>query len=200
MYDMGMADMTAFINGQISQAIGIGMAALTTSLLRSVNTEWTARRLMRAGWKEIAHLAKAIKRPPVVEITVRMVDRIGLLAPRFASAGTHKDLSATYAMEDLRVGLNITYLLRIQSRLQRNAVTVQPLLHGLSEHFHNRPAQPLRREPNLLEHIDHTLHNVCAVPYFVRRDEAIAALTGIRRDMFPNASPYRPNAQTIKEA
>ena len=199
MYDMGMADMTAFINGQISQAIGIGMAALTTLLLRSVNAEWTARRLLRAGWQEIARLGQAVKAPPVIAVTVRMVDRISLLAPRLAAAGIHRDLAAFNALEDLRVGLNMTFLLRIRSRLQRNDISVQPLLDGLSEHFRNRSAQPSNMASVLLEKIDGTLHSVCCTPPFMRRNEAVAALTGIRRDLFPEALPYQPETQIKKE-
>jgi len=199
MIDMGASDMTSFINGQISQAIGVGAAVLFTQLLRSVNAEWTARRLLRAGWSEIERLGRAVKAPPAMAVTVRMVDRISLLAPRLAASGIGKNPAAANALEDLRIGLNMALLMRIQPRLKRNALSAQPLLQELSEHFRNRPVRPLQRDPALLEEIDCTLNKVCCSPFFVRRKDAVAALAGIRCDLFPDASPYQPKTETHKE-
>jgi len=200
MIDMGASDMTSFINSQISQLIGVGAAVFFTSLLRSVNAEWIARRLLRAGWNEIAHLGQAIKAPPVIAITVRMVDRIALLAPRLAMAGAKMAPSAGNALIDLRIGLNMANLLRAQSHLQRNALSMQPLLQKLSDHFKNRLAYSSEQTHSLLAQIDDALHSLCVAPFFGRQQESIAALIGIRCDLFPTAPPYQPDTAIKKDA
>ncbi|MEA5097927.1 MAG: FUSC family protein [Burkholderiaceae bacterium] len=199
MFDMGSSDMTSFINSQISQAIGAGVAVLCTGLLRSVSAEWTARRLLRSGWEEIVRLAQSVKPPSLVAVTVRMVDRVSLLTPRLAVLGEGKVRAAANALEDLRVGMNLAYLLRVRSRLKRNNVSIEPLLRELAEHFQNMPANLAKKEPALLEKIDSTLHNICSTLPFPMRNEAVAALAGVRRDLFPKAPPYRPETQTHKD-
>ncbi len=198
MVDIGISDMTSFINSQISQAIGIGFAVLFTGLFRSVSTEWSARRLLRAGWQEIVQLTQAIRPPPVVAVTVRMVDRVSLLTPRLAASRGLGDYAAANALQDLRIGVNMTHLLRVRTRLERHTVSIQSLVDALSDHFRNRPDDPAKREPSLLQKIDHTLQNICRTPPFPMRNEAVAALAGIRRDLFPEAAPYQP-AAPIKE-
>ncbi len=47
-------DLVSFINSMLAQLAGIGAAAVFTRLLRSVSADWTARRLLRAGWRELA--------------------------------------------------------------------------------------------------------------------------------------------------
>ncbi len=188
--DTGTPDMITFLNSQISQGVGFGAAVLFTQLFRSVDGQWTARRLLLAGWDEIARMGQAIKPPAVIAVTIRMVDRIGLLAARLG-AGTGKQEAAGNALDDLRIGLGMTYLMRLQPRLQRHAVSLQALLQALSTHFANRPAQPTARPATLLAQIDYSLGQVCAIPPSIQQHKAISALAGIRRDLFPDAPPYQ---------
>ena len=190
-FDTGATDMTTFINGQISQAIGVGLAVLFTSVLRSVSTEWTAYRLLRAGWHDISQLARSIRPPTLIAASVRMVDRVSLLAPRLAAAGNNSKLAVVDVLEDMRVEMNMTYLLRLRPRLERNNVSLDPLIQKISSHFENRPKQPALREADLLESIDRTLNSVCHTNDFPMRNEAIAALAGLRRDLFPQATPFQ---------
>ncbi|MBS1169253.1 MAG: aaeB 3 [Burkholderiaceae bacterium] len=192
MFDMGTSDMTSFINSQISQVIGIGIAVLCTNLFRSVNAEWVAQRLLRAAWNEIVQLAEAVKVPSIMAITVRMVDRVSLLLPRLAASRPGDDIAAIRALQDLRVGMNMSYLLRVRSRLERRAVSIQPLLSRLSAHFRHRSGDIGAHKQELLVTLDRTLHAICDAGSFPMRNEAVAALAGIRRDLFPQALPYQP--------
>lgn len=189
MHDTGTADMVSFINSMLGQIIGIGAAVIFTRLLRSVSAGWTARRLLHAGWKELAAMGQEGRKPSVSEVTARMVDRIGLLTPRLAMAGTRDDaadLAAVDALGDLRIGLNLSQLLAVHTRTETGALAMQSLIDGLSEHFRQRPEQPAAAEPGLLSRLDETLRAACASA----QREAVAALVGIRRDMFPAAPPY----------
>jgi len=138
--------------------------------------------------------------PTVAAMSARMLDRIGLLTPRLASAGPQDDLAAVDALRDLRVGLNMTQLVRVQPQLEP-AVLLQPLIQDLSAHFRARTKQPNLSNPALLEHIDATLRGVCAAEALPGQRDAVAALVGIRRDLFPAAAAYQPSqpAQRVLE-
>jgi hypothetical protein len=51
----------------------------------------------------------------------------------------------------------------------------------------------------LLDHTDDTLRAVCAVPASSEQRDAVVALAGIRRDLFPHAPPYRAERHAEKE-
>jgi hypothetical protein len=121
-----------------------------------------------------------------------MVDRIGLLTPRLAMAGPQQDLHAVDALGEVRVGLNMVQLLPLEATLENARVPVRPLLQALSEHFRNRPAQSAGAEPALLDHLDNTLRAVCGAGPSSAQREAVAALAGIRRGLFPDAAPWHP--------
>ncbi len=206
MFDMGSANMTSFINSQISQAIGVGMAVLFTGIFRIANIESITRRLVKTMWTDISSLGKAMKAPSVMEVTVRMVDGISLLAPRLALArknGLATEpgyLSAIHILSDLRVGLNMTRLLRLMPKLQRQGIPVHPVLEDLSGYYEDRMKDKAGQdEPVLLEKIDATLYELACTSHNVQQNNAIAALAGIRRDLFPDALPYSPLSASLKE-
>lgn len=191
--DTDSADLISFTNSMLGQLAGIGAAALFTGVLRSASADWTARRLLRAGWRELADLGRAIRPPSVAEVSARMLDRIGLLTPRLAMARSREDWAALDALGDLRVGLNMTQLLALTPETRRRLPALGGLLGALSAHFRDRPGRPAGAEPALLDRLDDALHAACALA----RDDAaraVAALVGIRRGLFPDAPPYRAAA------
>ena len=206
MFDMGSANMTSFINSQVSQAIGAGMAVLFTALFRIANIEAITRRLVKTMWTDISRLGKAIRAPSVMEVSVRMVDGISLLAPRLALArknGVASEpgyLSAMNILSDLRVGLNMTRLLRLMPKLQRQGIPVHPVLENLSAFYEDRMKDDSGKDvPVLLDKIDTTLYQLARSHHNVQQNDAIAALAGIRRDLFPDALPYSPLTASQKE-
>jgi uncharacterized membrane protein YccC len=199
MLDAGSADFVSFINLMTAQIAGMGAAALITKLMRSVNANWTVRRLLHAGWRELARLAETGRAPPLGNIVARMLDRIGLLTPRLAVAGQQEDLVAVDALLDLRVGLNMAQLLQIRESLENEGASLQPLLQDLSRYFRNRPLPPASAAPTLLDHIDDTLRSVCAARGSEEQHGAVVALSAIRRDLFPESSPYQPVREAEQE-
>lgn len=197
--DTGTADLISFTNSMLAQLTGIGAALLFTRLLRSVSVEWTARRLLRAGWRELAAMGNAQQVPSVATMSARMLDRIGLLTPRLAAADPQGDLAAVDTLSDLRIGLNMTQLVRVQSQLEPT-VFLQPLIASLSAHFRERMKYPDAANPALLERIDATLRDVCAVDGRPGQSEAVAALVGVRRDLFPAAPAYQAAPRLVEEA
>ncbi len=204
MFDQGSANMTSFFNSQISQAIGVGSAALFMALFRTASVDSLIRRLVRSIWNDISRLGQAIKAPSAVSVTVKMVDGISLLAPRLALAtktgGTNNPgfIAATNILSDLRVGLNMTRLLRTEAKLERQNITVRPVLEHLSDYYHQEKKSLETTTEKLLKTIDQTLYRMAnAEPSFLQ-NQAIAALVGIRCDLFPDALPYSPSTLSEK--
>lgn len=198
MFDLNAANMTSFMNAQISQAIGVGSAALFMAIFRTASVDSLIRRLVRSMWNDISALGQAVKAPPVVEVTVKMVDGISLLAPRLALAtktgGTTNPgfIAAENILSDLRIGLNMTRLLRIETKLQRKDMTLRPVLQQLSAYYRQRKKAEDTRTPQLLEAIDIALYRIANSESRIQKNHAIAILAGIRHDLFPDALPYSP--------
>jgi uncharacterized membrane protein YccC len=197
--DTSNADMVSFLNATFSQLAGIWIAALVTRVFRTVGAGFTARRLLKAGWSELARIGSGGKAPSVTEFSTRMVDRIALLTPRLALAGAQQDLLAADALVDLRIGLNMAQLIEARNELGRSQAALAPLLEQLSQHFEARPKVITANEQRLLAALDNALRSVCAAPASNSRRDAVAALAGIRRDLFPHAVAYQPSPVLEKD-
>ncbi|KQV51640.1 FUSC family protein [Massilia sp. Root335] len=196
MVDTHNADMVSFMNSTLSQVVGYVAAAVTTSVFRTVGAGWTARRLLKAGWRELSRLGSGERVPSLPEFSARMVDRVGMLTPRLALAGKDQDLQAVDALRDLRIGLNMTLLQSVRAQLGRGEAAVGPLMKQLSRHFALRPAVDAGCERSLLDTLDNALRAICAGQRDAAQREALAALTGMRRDLFPKAAAYAPSLAT----
>lgn len=219
--DTNTSDLVSFINSNLAQILGISAAAFFTKLLRTVSAQWTARRLLRAGWRELAQMATGERNPSIMAVSARMLDRIGLLTPRLAIDGPRADLSAVDALGDLRIGLNMAQLRELQPRLQQHGVSLRPLMGHLATHFRTRQTgevsdavasavyAPLPAAPALLEAIDAALRAVCTVsaahglpqstatPSMTDADfeTAVTSLASLRRDLFSAAPAYEARPQ-----
>jgi len=197
--DTNTANAASFINSTLAQLAGLALAVLVMGVFRSVSAGWTARRLLRAGWGELVRIGDGRQVPSISEFSARMVDRIALLTPRLALAGPQQDLGAADALVDLRIGLNMTQLLAVREELGRSQAALWALLEHLAQHFAARPGTDAAEDAHLLASIDNALRSVSAAgPCDARRD-ALAALAGLRRDLFPHAIPYEPSPLLDKE-
>ena len=191
--DTHNADALSYVNGMLAQLAGLAAAVLATRMLRSVGAGWTARRVLKAGWRELARLGSGKRVSSPAEFSARMVDRVGLLTPRLAQANA-PDLQAADALRDLRVGLNMSLLQSVRARLAHHGsdAAIAPVMRQLSRHFARLPAVARDGEARLLAALDNALRAVCLGPAEPARREALAALTGMRRDLFPQARPWQP--------
>lgn len=181
--DTGSADMLSFSNGMLAQLTGLGAAVFFTRLLRSVSTRWVAHRLLRAGRNELVSMSTSRRPPALTDVSARMLDRIALLTPRLVTAGPEHDTSGNDALVDLRIGLGVAQLRALQSGLEQAGLPLQPLLQQLAQHYRQPAGAPAT---GLLDAIDTLMRSLCAA----RLADASAALTGIRRNLFPAAPPY----------
>jgi uncharacterized membrane protein YccC len=190
MHDTATADLVSFTNSMIGQVLGIVVASRITSLMRSVGVDWSARRIQRATWRELAEMAAAPGLPPQAETyAARMLDRTSLLAPRIAAAGGAVTGVSADALQDLRVGADIVALQRARSFFGPDAG--HALMAALAQLFRQRTAtQVVDNPPALLERIDASLTRALAAPRDISTAQrsAISALVGMRRNLFPEAA------------
>lgn len=194
LHDTASSDLVSFINGMVGQIVGVLVAARVTRLVRSVGADWSARRIQRATWRELGEMA-ASSQPQYAQsdaYAVRMLDRIGLLAPRIAQAGgTVEGVVANDALRDLRMGADIAVLQRVRGQLP--LATSAALLGGISRFFRQRGEGRMNPRPaDLLPQIDEALGAVLAArdaSSSAASRSAVTALVGLRRNLFPEAPP-----------
>ncbi len=176
--DTAMADMNTFLNNKFGELAGIASALIVTGMIRSLSGEWIIDRLLRAGWQDLAKLGKAAT--PDLAFASRMIDRLGLLAPRLATLSDSKP--AASVLNDLRIGHEMTILIQHKDLLPLH---IQPLLTQLSQYFTERAKQAIPPS-GLLSQLDLTLRSAIQETASSAQLALIAALVGIRRDLFPN--------------
>ncbi|HTW25572.1 MAG TPA: FUSC family protein [Acetobacteraceae bacterium] len=190
------AQFANFVNTATASILGMAAAAVLTRIIRSVGAEWTARRLMRAGWRDIAHIAehRPIPRPVLAAL---MLDRLGDLVPRLAAADPNADRTVRRALHDLRVGLNLELLLDDTRTLAAPVqARVQEMVGAIGEHYRRQaPAAPAAA---ICTRIDQAIAAVAAAaPQQI--DRLLMSLVGLRQTLFPDAPAYTANPAPVLE-
>jgi len=189
MHDTAQADLVNFLNSMLGQVFGILVAARVARLMRSVGAEWSARRIQRATWRDLDALASLTgETGDGPSYLLRMLDRISLLAPRIAQAGGEvKGVPVDDALRDLRLGADIVALQKAREQLPAEPLRI--MLADLAGWFRLRINGRLVSPPKgLLPVIDEVLVAALSTPEVVGH-AAIAALVGLRRNLFPAALP-----------
>lgn len=186
LHDTDTANMAAFANTMIAQYVGVLAAVLVTRLLRSLDASWSVWRIELAAWKELAAIASSRGQAAFSKaFTVRMLDRVGLVAQRVAPTSQR----AADLLVDLRVGREIATLQRLRAHLPEPLATS---IFDALEHFflqlRHGPAEP---SPALRLNIERMLMQLrTGSGYENARLAAIAALSGLRRTLFADACEF----------
>ena len=101
------ADLAAIVNSNSAFVLGGVAALVVTRLMRVIGTQASARRLIRATYRDLADLADGRSHPTRDQWASRMLDRVALLLyrqPRFEPRPQHEFADA---LEDLRLGVNM---------------------------------------------------------------------------------------------
>jgi uncharacterized membrane protein YccC len=196
------ADMAAFLNTSTAVVIGSLTGVAVTQLMRVIGAETGARRLLRAGWRDLADLAAKNFTPTRAEWASRMLDRVGLLMPRLSRAGRDPDLVTADALRDLRTGINIINLEAIASGLSaRTRDATARLLGGIAGYFRGLVRgwrQP--PAPALLEGVDRLIRDILVTGSPSARHKGVAAAVGLRRNLYPDAPPYAGEPPRLGDA
>jgi uncharacterized membrane protein YccC len=195
------ADLPALVNGGGALLSGLALAAIVTRLIRSVGTEWSCRRLLRAGWRDIAAAAtrQGASTADRFVLIGRMLDRLGILVPRLALLGPGTEIAAADTLVDLQVGVCIIDLQRLRPALPLSLQSAATrLLDGVGAHFAGLAAGTASGVPpqSLLDGVDQALAAITPAEATepVMRNAGLA-LVGIRRGLFPAAPPFAPDPQ-----
>ncbi|KRG73756.1 multidrug transporter [Stenotrophomonas chelatiphaga] len=184
------ANIQSFVNSAVAMFIGIGFAVVMTRLFRSVGAEWTARRLVRQGWTTLAEAAEGRGQQDRERFAARMLDLLGLLAPRLAATPEGSDIASVDMLTEARVGLNILQLRRARLELpERSREAVERILAEIAAHYRRQAAarRPLPGDEALRGRLDASLSRVGGVAACKARDEALMGLVGLRFALFPDA-------------
>jgi uncharacterized membrane protein YccC len=178
-------------DSSMAQLGGTYVALFFVKLMRTFNPQWTARRLLHAGWKDLADIATASVIRPINEMTILLLDRISLLAPRLAMSTLPKETYVNDALRDLRIGIHLVKLRNAESNLHINSLHLGPLMHAIAQHFKKQDALKgyISDDTHLLTHlIDHLIGQACRA----QLQSVTATLANLRQDLLPNAAPYKP--------
>ena len=184
------ADFALFLNTGLAQVGGIITTLAVTKMFRSANVLWTAKRILRANWGELAQLAD-IRRPFTPDRwTAGAVDRLGQVAARMAISSPTNDLQAADGLADLRIGRNIIPIRRALSHVPHHVRhRLGAVLAGLTNLFMARWRNGRVEVPpaSLLTAIDEALWELLDLPVDEFRRAALRALVGLRCNLFADA-------------
>jgi uncharacterized membrane protein YccC len=186
------ADFVSYADGSFAALLGVACATVMTALMRSVGAEWSARRLLRAGWRDLAAIPRSQTPRQRNVLTGLLLDRLGLLVPRLASVGAGNDLAAVDALTDLRIGINMAEMQHDRDSMPLPVrAAVDDVLLGTAAQFAAQAVagRVLRPDPKLLRDIDRALDAAVVVP---NARDLLLQLVGIRRGLFREAAPYQP--------
>ncbi|NIK44274.1 FUSC family protein [Xanthomonas arboricola] len=186
------ANIQSFVNAAVAMVLGIGFAVVLTRLFRSVGAEWSARRLVRQGWRTLADAAEGRGAQDRQHFAARMLDLLGLLAPRLALTPEGSELASVDMLNEVRVGLNILQLRSARHGLPQPSVeAVNAILADIAAHYRQQIAhkRPLPAPDALRARLDASLARVGKVPAGAHRDEALLGLIGLRYSVFAQTAP-----------
>jgi uncharacterized membrane protein YccC len=190
-------DFVSFANANLATVVGIVIAAVVTSIVRSVGAEWSVRRLIKAGWNDIALAAERRpgrhRRQRMNRLLLRMIDRIGMMTPRLALVPA-ANVAKVDLLRDLRNGMNTIDLQQYRSKLPENCrPAVDEVLDGVGAHYRalaNKPQEAGEIDRNLLASIDAAITTIIesGSPAIAKRTRM--ALVALRFNLFPKAPPF----------
>jgi uncharacterized membrane protein YccC len=204
--DRFQADFAAFINTGLAQVGGIVTTLAVTKLFRSINSRWTAYRIVRQSWADLARLADPAQPLAAEAWTAQAVDRLGQVAARMALTDPDDILHAADGLSELRIGRNIIHIR--QGLLSRDIDAdmrfwIEAALGEVSKLFRARldAHRPLAANDVLLGALDHAVavaaarrtHDLADSTH--RNDRLLMALIGMRCNLFPTAQPFGDDAQ-----
>ncbi|MEJ5899382.1 FUSC family protein [Ochrobactrum teleogrylli] len=194
------SDFVTFANANLATVVGIVIAAVITSIVRSVGAEWSVRRLVEAGWRDIVAATERgpsrHRRQHMNRLLLRMIDRIGMMTPRLALIPS-ADVAKVDLLRDLRNGMNTIDLQQYRAKLPEPCrEAVDAVLDGVGAHYRalskGGPNGLSRQgiDEQLLAAIDKAIAAIIesGSPAVARRPRL--ALVALRFNLFPKAPPF----------
>ena len=190
------ADFTTFTHVSIAGLVGTIIALVVTSLIRVIGAETSSWRILRAGWRDLAALANGAAGTTMTTAAWvgQMLDRVAMLVPRLARVAGVERFRDVDALGDMRLGVNVLEMRELARGPAASAsASIEHVLRGVGEHFESqRRDRHLAPDTTLLRSIDTAIGQLLRLDMHEARRRALVAATGLRRGLFPDAPPYRP--------
>jgi uncharacterized membrane protein YccC len=187
-------DLASFVNSNTAMILGMVIACGTTVLVRSVGAEWSVHRLLRSGWADIVTAARRPDGLDFSQLLYRMIDRLGLAAPRFAMIPAQSFVEEADILGDLRNGLNTIELQRHKQLMaydKRQAI--DDVLSGIAAHYHEKQKRrAVAPGDELLRKLDRCLASLSGRGGSSAVEAARRAATSLRYSLFPDAASPEP--------
>jgi uncharacterized membrane protein YccC len=183
-------DFASYLNSSLATLAGIYFALIMMRLTQSLWLEGAARRVLRAGWLDIARGRHAA----MTQWRGRMGHRLALLAMRAAKTGADEARVAPDAMRDLRTGLSLAELAGIRASLPQETQAEAGAIIDAAARYYRGLARGLDEPPpaTLLDHIDRALQTGLESSDPVGQRAAVVSLVSVRRNLFPSALMQQP--------
>ena len=177
-----------FANQALAQVLGSLAACLMLDAVRATGAEGTARRLARAGWRELARKTEMRSEPDTPAWISRTLDRMVLLSPHLPdlAEGTSEERDR---LRDLRIGMALDDLQRAGASIgERQARRNDLLKSRLRDCFVSaQRIGVLEADPALQRALDRTLASANVLPPSAGKRSLLLALVGLSRNLSPSA-------------
>jgi uncharacterized membrane protein YccC len=189
------ADFAAFINTNTAQYVALWVALVVTRSMRSMSIDASAHRLLRLTWSKLAMLAHRQRSIDLIDLAAQLVDRLGLVTPKLATAGGGEGGEAEDALADVRIAMNLAMLQQSRADLSASqSAAVERVLTQVGRHFAERAAGGASLPGDeLLAVVNDGLGHIVSIKDAGKRS-GVTALVGLRRNLFPNAPPFHAEA------
>jgi uncharacterized membrane protein YccC len=182
----------AFMNAYVGLVVGSVCGLVSMQLARGLPTQSVIRRILRAGWKDLALLTATPLLPERNVWASRMLDRVGLLLPRLARAPIDQEGELIDALNDLRLGVGIIELRRLHARDRIVEREIQHVLTILADYFRRRArGQQSALPTSVIAALDAVVVAVLHLVAPADRHSGVVAAIGLRRSLFPVAPAYQ---------
>ncbi|WP_066740565.1 FUSC family protein [Cupriavidus sp. D384] len=175
------ANFQSFFNSNVAGIAGIAFALVWTLVVRPFGTRAATRRLVRAGWSDIADNALGKHPDSHTVLRARMLDRLAQLVPRLAASDSEV---STDGFSEVRVELTALALQREMAEMPADEQhAVRRVLRSISTYFKSRLDGSADAPPAALR------TRLANAQEKVRSRVALAALVDMQVALFPPALP-----------
>ncbi len=190
------------INSSAAMISGMMLALVVTILIKTLSTEWSAKRLLHAGWADIRAIARADAASDFTPLLHKMLDRLALLAPRINALPKGTAIAGEDMIKDMRMGFNVLELQRGMDILSaREKGLVRAILDGMASYYDQKlrttgPVTPPKQLQEALDAcLDELVHHCSTETNGISR-----ACAALRYSMFPTADDFQPTpTQQLQE-
>ena len=193
-------DFAAYANEGLAALGGVLFALTWTLVTKPFGAEIAARRLLRAGWSDLATLAEGKRKHDLSALAGRNLDRLSQLVPRWSVASPDQETSVDI-LREIRIGYNIVALQRDRRLVAGRARdSIDTVLSGVATFARqslsagNFAADGPR---DLRDSIDTTFRTVREHGEGSAELDTLQSLVGLRRALFPHEAGPPPEPRPL---